>query len=162
MSRGCIILVEQYILAKYLLGGSFMKRILLPVDGSPGCQKAFDMAENLAKKYDGTVTVLYVYDMAKLPYEVEFSSYIDKFNKTDANEKMLQDIVELFKSDGIKANSILLKGDPASEIIDESETGKYDVVIMCTHGMSTGKRFLMGSVTNKVIHHIKIPILVVR
>jgi nucleotide-binding universal stress UspA family protein len=55
-----------------------------------------------------------------------------------------------------------LVGDPASEIINEADEGDYDLVVMRTHGMGATKRFMLGSVTNKVVHHIKKPILVVR
>ena len=75
---------------------------------------------------------------------------------------MLDKTAEYFEKKGVSAKAKLVKGDPASDIIDEAEIGEYDVCIICTHGMSAGKRFLLGSVTNKVVHHIKIPILVVR
>ncbi|MBG0763406.1 MAG: universal stress protein [Tissierellales bacterium] len=48
-----------------------------------------------------------------------------------------------------------------SEENSQSE-GDYDLVVMRTHGMGATKRFMLGSVTNKVVHHIKKPILVVR
>jgi len=50
----------------------------------------------------------------------------------------------------------------AEEILKEAESGEYDIVIMRTHGMSATKRFMLGSVTDKVVHHVKKPIMVVR
>lgn len=139
-----------------------MKKILFPIDGSVECQKALDIAEDLAKKYDSTITVFYVFDYHKVPNEMEYAAVIDKIYDSDASKEMMQKTVDYFEKKGVKADSKLVKGDPASDIIDEAEKGEYDVCIMCTHGMSAGKRFLLGSVTNKVVHHIKVPILVVR
>jgi|LGOV01.1.fsa_nt_gb nucleotide-binding universal stress UspA family protein len=139
-----------------------MKKILFPVDGSMDCQKALDIAEDLAKKYDSTITVFHVFDYHKVPNEMEYAAVIDKIYDSDASREMLNKTVEYFEGKGVKANSKLVKGDPASDIIDEAESGEYDLCIVCTHGMSAGKRFLLGSVTNKVVHHIKVPILVVR
>jgi nucleotide-binding universal stress UspA family protein len=53
-------------------------------------------------------------------------------------------------------------GDPAVEIIEEAKKGEYDLIIMRTHGMKATKRFMLGSVTDKVVHHVGIPVLVVR
>lgn len=139
-----------------------MKKILFPTDGSMECQKALDIAEDLAKKYEGTITVFHVIDSHKLPSEMEHAAVIEKVYDSEVVREMLDKTAEYFEKKGVSAKAKLVKGDPASDIIDEAEIGEYDVCIICTHGMSAGKRFLLGSVTNKVVHHIKIPILVVR
>jgi len=68
----------------------------------------------------------------------------------------------MYQSKGIKTNIITAEGDPASAILDESEKGDYDLIIMKTHTMKERKRFMLGSVTDKVVHHINIPILIIR
>jgi len=50
----------------------------------------------------------------------------------------------------------------ATKIIEEAKKGNYDLIIMKTHGMKATKRFMLGSVTDKVVHHVSIPVLVVR
>jgi nucleotide-binding universal stress UspA family protein len=80
-----------------------------------------------------------------------------------ADNKNFLDFVELiYRKEGIKTDTILLEGDPASVILDEAERGDYDLVIMKTHTMKKRKRFMLGSVTNKVVHHINKPILIMR
>ena len=54
-----------------------MKKILFPTDGSMECQKALDIAEDLAKKYEGTITVFHVIDSHKLPSEMEHAAVIE-------------------------------------------------------------------------------------
>lgn len=80
-----------------------------------------------------------------------------------ANNRNFLDFVELlYQREGIKTDTILAEGDPASAILDEAKKGDYDLVIMKTHTMKERKRFMLGSVTNKVVHHINKPILIIR
>lgn len=80
-----------------------------------------------------------------------------------ANKNNFMDkVVKLYEKEGIETDSKVIEGDPSAEIIDEADNGNYDLVIMETHSMKDHKRFLLGSVTNKVVHHINVPILVVR
>lgn len=132
-----------------------MKKILFPTDGSVECQKTLDIAENLARKYDGEITVFHVYDI-----QVVKDFHVVTFE--EEGKKILEDKVKYFEDKGIKVNSKIVKGYPATDIIDEAEKGEYDLIVMCTHGMSAKKRFLMGSVTNKVVQHVNVPILIVR
>ena len=82
----------------------------------------------------------------------------EEFNETI----FLDQANQSYKNEGVETKTLLLTGDPASVIIDEAESGNYDLVIMKTHTMKERKRFMMGSVTNKVVHHIKTPILIIR
>ncbi len=79
-----------------------------------------------------------------------------------ANNNFLKFVELLYQREGIKTDTILTEGDPASAILDEAKNGDYDLVIMKTHTMKERKRFMMGSVTNKVVHHIDKPILIIR
>jgi nucleotide-binding universal stress UspA family protein len=74
----------------------------------------------------------------------------------------LDDLAKLYEKEGLDTETIITEGDPASAILDETEKGDYDMVIMKTHTMKERKRFMLGSVTNKVVHHVNIPILIIR
>ncbi len=132
-----------------------MKKILFPTDGSAECQKSYDLAVEMAKKFDSEITVFYVYDIQVVTgFEVK--------TREEEGKKILEKTVNYFKEKDVNAGIKIVKGYPAEEIIEEAESGKYDLVIMCTHGMSAKKRFLLGSVTNKVVQHINTPILIAR
>ena len=60
---------------------------------------------------------------------------------------------------GVKAYTKLLEGNPGDELVRESETGEYDLLVVGTRGMGGLKSLLVGSVSNKVVHHAKIPVL---
>jgi len=82
----------------------------------------------------------------------------EKFNY----KNFIENIGKLYAREGIDTDTIISEGDPASTILDEVERGDYDLVIMKTHTMKERKRFMLGSVTNKVVHHISVPILIIR
>ena len=126
-----------------------MKKILFPTDGSMECQKSLDIAEDLAKKFDSELVILHVFDYHIVATEEE-------------GKHMIEKAVKYFEKRGVNVTSKIVPGYPAADILDEAEKGGYDLVIMCTHGMTAGKRFLLGSVTNKVLHHVTVPMLVVR
>ena len=88
----------------------------------------------------------------------------DKYMKRENYSyiNFIESAAKLYKQEGIDTYTIIAEGDPASVILDEVEKGNYDLVIMKTHTMKKKKRFMLGSVTNKVVHHISIPILILR
>jgi nucleotide-binding universal stress UspA family protein len=63
---------------------------------------------------------------------------------------------------GMEAESIVLKGNPAEEIMDFAEKQKIDMIVVGSLGKSGIERFVLGSVSEKVVRHAKIQVLVVR
>ena len=61
-----------------------------------------------------------------------------------------------------KVNTLLKAGDPADVIIKEAEEGEYDILVMGSRGLGTFSRAMLGSVSNKVLNHVGINVLVVR
>lgn len=162
-----------------------MKKILLPVDGSETCFKAYETAKELAEKFESEVYVLHVRHEYTRPYlgemvNIEIQNYVDTYHNAEHPEqkssegnysegllddiayKILDNAEKYFKDANIKVETKFLKGRPANTIIDYAEENSFDLIIMCTHGMSPLKRFTLGSVTNKVVHHAQIPVLVIK
>jgi nucleotide-binding universal stress UspA family protein len=63
---------------------------------------------------------------------------------------------------GININTVLIEGDPASKIIGYSEMEKFDIIIIGSRGMGKFKELIVGSVSNKVLHHAKCSVMLVR
>jgi nucleotide-binding universal stress UspA family protein len=124
-----------------------------------------DAAVEIAKNCGSTITLFYV-DNSKVVFsQMQNDTYVDieKIMTTmKDDDSTLESIAEKYNEKGIKTEIKEVVGDPAAEIINEAENGDYDLIVMRTHGMKATRRFLMGSVTNKVVHHINKPILVVR
>jgi nucleotide-binding universal stress UspA family protein len=142
-----------------------MKNILIPVENFSEDQEVITEAVEIAKKFDSKITLFHVDNAQMLVSRLQYEAYIDREMFTEKlDTKEIQDkLKNKYKEQGVSnIETKELVGDPASEIINEADEGDYDLVIMRTHGMGATKRFMLGSVTNKVVHHIKKPILVVR
>jgi nucleotide-binding universal stress UspA family protein len=142
-----------------------MKNILIPVENFSENQEVITEAVEIAKKFDSKITLFHVDNAQMLVSRLQYEAYIDREMFTEKlDTKEIQDkLKNKYKEQGVSnIETKELVGDPASEIINEADEGDYDLVVMRTHGMGATKRFMLGSVTNKVVHHIKKPILVVR
>jgi len=153
---------------------SSMKKILLPIDGSEECSGSYEMAEDFFQKYGSEITILYVNQI--LPANIDYAigsnpkyhvsnvdSAVDMESEAlNFSDSILKKAKGWFDEKNIPVQTKTTKGDPATSIIDFAEKNSFDMIIMCTHGMSASKRFLLGSVTNKVVHYSKTPVLVMR
>jgi nucleotide-binding universal stress UspA family protein len=142
-----------------------VKKILMPVERYQNEYDIIDASVEIAKNCGSTITLFYV-DNSKVVFsQMQNDTYVDieKIMTTmKDDDRTLESIAEKYNEKGIKTEIKEVVGDPAAEIINEAENGDYDLIVMRTHGMKATRRFLMGSVTNKVVHHINKPILVVR
>jgi nucleotide-binding universal stress UspA family protein len=69
---------------------------------------------------------------------------------------------ELASNSEINIHTVLLEGDPASKIIAYSEMEGFDIIMMGSRGMGKFKEMIVGSISNKVIHHAKCSVMLVR
>ncbi len=147
-----------------------MKKILLPIDGSEECRASYHMAVDFFHKYGSEITVLYVNQFlaTTIDYEIgdnpryHISGADAAIYMESASDSILKTAEGWFAEKDVPVLTKATKGDPASSIIDTAENESFDMIIMCTHGMSASKRFLLGSVTSKVVHYSKTPVLVMR
>jgi len=126
-----------------------MNKILIPVDQSEHSMKSFEYADQLYEKYQSEITVL---NVQKKVYDGDKPA-----------EEILKRAEEYFKRREIPVVLRTEKtNDIAEKILEISEKDGFDLIIMTSHGMNAGKRLRLGSVTNKVVYHVKTPILVVK
>lgn len=141
------------------------KKILLPVDQPEYDENVLNMIKDIAAKYKSELVIFNSQDVTPNIYWVNDPSVLNSINLNTKNyaEDVVNQVAEFFKDTSIKITLKTAMGDPAAEILHliEYDTS-IDLIVMSTHGMSTIKRFLLGSVTNKIIHHASIPVLVVR
>ena len=141
-----------------------MKKILVPVDGSTNSKLALEKAKELAKMNNGQVTVVtIVKDLSAQLYNIENKDKQEIRNVfKKQGEEILKDGLEVFKECSGEIGSLLLNGDPAQEIISLSQTGDYDLIIMGSRGLNAFSRLMIGSVSNKVLNHVSISVLIVK
>ena len=141
------------------------KKILLPVDQPDYNEKTLAVVKDLALRYGSEVVIFNSQDISPNIYWVNDPSMMSRapINNEDYARDLVNKVAEYFSDTEIPMIKRTMIGDPATEILHliEKDTS-IDLIVMSTHGMSTTKRFLLGSVTNKVVHHAKIPVFVMR
>ncbi|GAA0298172.1 universal stress protein [Halarchaeum salinum] len=137
-------------------------RILVPTDGSPESEDAIDEAMELAELTDATVVALYVVDTSDysaLP-ESKWSALQEELYAE--GEEAVAAVAERGEAAGVEVEELVVEGSPNEVILDTASEEDCDAIVMGTHGRSGVERFLLGSVTEKVVRHSEIPVLVVR
>lgn len=117
--------------------------ILVGTDGSATARLAVDRAVDVAKSVGATVTVLSV-------------------GRADKAGKVVEAEAARLADSGVDLRTKTVDGDPASGLVQEVEDGNYDLLVVGNKGMTGASRFFLGSVPNKVSHHVPCALLIVR
>jgi len=129
-----------------------LSKILVAVDGSESAEKALKYAVQLAKKHKAKVTLLNVGESKLFGFKPEVAREVGEHILSDAAAKVK----------GLKLNTQLEFGNPAETIIEVAEKGNYDFIVVGSRGLSSVKRFFLGSVSDDISHHAKCSVLIVR
>lgn len=137
-----------------------MKKILVPVDGSKCSYKALDQAVELARLTGASLSLILVSDTGRFSSSLYELSLVEEFILQGA--RTLDMIMERVKDFDGPLDKFHAVGDSADEIIKLAEEGNYDLVVMGSRGLGAFSRALLGSVSNRVINHIKVSVLIVK
>jgi nucleotide-binding universal stress UspA family protein len=135
-------------------------RILVAVDGSQSAEKAFEKSIYLAQKCDSKLDVVHVVSCELGGDSATTFELLDEL-RTKA-EKMLDEYKIQAAKSNVPIEITVTQGDPAQVIIEIAKTKRYDLIIMGTRGKSAFQELLIGSVSQKVMHHASCPVMVVR
>ncbi|HYL88695.1 MAG TPA: universal stress protein [Burkholderiales bacterium] len=145
------------------------KHILIPTDGSPVAAKAIKAGVTLAKEMGARVTGFYAIEPP--PTHLYGEGYLAERRLVEELErrakevaqKSVDEISSAAKAAGVPCETIVAKAVvPYKGIIDAAEKSKCDAVFMASNGHRGLTGLLLGSVTQKVLTHTKIPVLVFR
>ncbi len=136
-------------------------RIILPVDGSDTSSKAVKRALSLAKDTGVNVVAIHVVEYPYVASVDSMSTYPDLIDimKKHGND-VLDGVKKQGKKLGVPVKTKLVDGIPDDQIIKEAK--KDDLIIMGCKGRTGVSRILLGSVCEKVVHHSKSPVMVIR
>lgn len=135
--------------------------VLVPTDGSEAATDAAKHAYSLGERYDATVHVLAVVEKSESTTIVgQGDEKLETLH--DEGDDSTQRIVEEALSRDIDAVGAVEMGDPARTILTYADDHGIDLIVMSTHGRSGVGRFLMGSVTERVLRDGEIPVLAVQ
>ena len=148
------------------IGVARLQSVLVPLDGSPLAERAFPPVAVLSKKMNLEVVLLQVYTLPQSAYAAdEYIPNLERLMKQIREEarSYLDERVRQLQAEGIdRVSSLLVEGNAAGEIVDIARRTPESLVAMCTHGRSGIGRWVMGSVTERVVRHSGEPVLVVR
>jgi nucleotide-binding universal stress UspA family protein len=133
-------------------------KILVAYDGSESAQRALVQAAELATN-GAAVSVISVAE--PLPQFGRAGTMMVP-EEDEERRHELADAKATLAGKGIDASVVERKGDPATLIVEEAEHEHADLIVMGTRGLNTAKRWLMGSVSSRVVQHAPCNVLVVR
>lgn len=120
------------------------RKILVGTDGSTTAAKAVDRAVDVARTSGATLTI--------------FSAA-----KSEKGEQVVAAEARRHAQAGVDIDTKVVDAEPVGALIDEARNGGYDLLVMGNRGMTGVTRFLrLGSVPNKVSHHLPCSLLIVK
>ncbi len=137
-------------------------KVVIGYDGSDHSRAAIDFFRKIDEAKAAEVHVVMVIDFASLySYGVDIPQTIYDTIRTK-DEDDLEKEVKSLKNDGYNAKGVLLEGSPADAIMEYANKNGVDMIVVGSRGLSTFRSMLLGSVSAKLVHESKIPVLVVK
>jgi len=136
------------------------EKILVPLDGSELAEVALPYAEALAGRLGSEVVLVHVCESAQEQYHHMHQLYIGKM--VAATKSGAKKYLEKPGDKSITVRSAVLDGHPAERIVDFADEEDIDLIIIATHGWSGVRRWVLGSVADKVMRATKRPVALIR
>lgn len=141
--------------------------IVVGTDGSETAGKAVEQAVELAAALKARLLVVSAFEPVspsrlreeaqQVPPDVQWM-----VNPREDVDATLSGAAQVAEDHGVTAERFARQGDPADAILDVAEEENADLIVVGNKGMTGAKRFLLGSVPNKVSHHAPCSVLIIR
>ena len=127
-------------------------------------------AIDIAEKYKANITVLSVLEKPSPTLITQGGLFTPNSTKKFVEElekyhtKILSDAIKKTKKkkSAISISSMLIEGRPADKIIEVSQQGKYDLIVIGSRGLGGIKEFFLGSVSDRVADEASCPVLIIK
>jgi nucleotide-binding universal stress UspA family protein len=133
-----------------------VKKLLTAVDGSKHADKALEYAVQLAKNYNANLALIHVEEDKLIrvggPQVEDCVGTVGECILKDAATKV----------EGVLFDKKLEYGSPAEVIIKIAKKADVDIIVMGSRGLSSVRRFLLGSVSDDISMHARSSVLIVR
>jgi nucleotide-binding universal stress UspA family protein len=140
--------------------------IVVGTDGSDTATEAVRQAIELARSVGARIELVSAYEPvtdARLHETVHVPEDLHwMVNPREDVEATLEAAASEIRAAGIDVDVFARQGDPADAILDVAEERGSDLIVVGNKGMTGAKRFLLGSVPNKVSHHAPCSVLIIR
>ncbi|PSQ05532.1 universal stress protein [Halobacteriales archaeon QS_6_71_20] len=135
--------------------------VLVPTDGSPAADAAVEHAVRLADRFDSTIHALYVVD-ATAYSALESGTDLVSDALEGEGEDAVARIAEAADDEGLPVIEAVVSGTAYRSILEYADEEGIDMIVMGTHGRQGIDRYLLGSVTERVVRSADQPVLTVR
>jgi nucleotide-binding universal stress UspA family protein len=141
--------------------------IVVGTDGSETANEAVRQATELAKAVGSSIDLVSAYEPVSSARLREEAQQVPKdlewmVNPREDVDATLKAAAEQVEEAGVEVQTFAREGDPADAILDVAEERNAGLIIVGNKGMTGAKRFLLGSVPNKVSHHAPCSVLIIR
>jgi nucleotide-binding universal stress UspA family protein len=141
--------------------------IVVGTDGSETAGKAVASATDLADQLGGRLLIVSAFEPVSGTRLREESQQVPAdlqwmVNPREDVDATLQEAATAARDRGLPVELFARQGDPADAILDVAEEQRADLIVVGNKGMTGAKRFLLGSVPNKVSHHAPCSVLIIR
>jgi nucleotide-binding universal stress UspA family protein len=141
--------------------------MVVGTDGSETASEAVREATELARKLGAKVHIVSAYEpvpegrlreeRAEVPDDLQWM-----VNPREDVDETLAAAAKGLQDAGVEVATHARQGDPADAILDVAEEEEADLIVVGNKGMTGAKRFLLGSVPNKVSHHAPCSVMIIR
>jgi len=141
--------------------------IVVGTDGSDTAKEAVRQATELARQLDARLHLVSAYEPVpegrlrderqQVPDDLQWM-----VNPREDVNTVLEEAGEAIEQTGIEVDTHAREGDPADAILDVAEEQQAGLIVVGNKGMTGAKRFLLGSVPNKVSHHAPCSVMIIR
>ena len=141
--------------------------IVVGTDGSDTAKQAVRQATELAKAVGSSIDLVSAYEPVSSARLREEAQQVPKdlewmVNPREDVDATLEAAAEHIREQGVEVEVHAREGDPADAILDVAEEREAGLIVVGNKGMTGAKRFLLGSVPNKVSHHAPSSVMIIR
>ncbi|MEA2142654.1 MAG: hypothetical protein QOI64_1084 [Solirubrobacteraceae bacterium] len=142
------------------------RSIVVGTDGSDTAGQAVSQAIELARSVGARIELVSAYEPvsdARLREAIHVPEDLQwMINPREDVQATLEQAAGEIRAAGVEVEVFARQGDPADAILDVAEERGSDLIVLGNKGMTGAKRFLLGSVPNKVSHHAPCSVLIIR
>jgi len=140
---------------------TLIRRVVIATDGSEGSRVAADLGAAMAERFGAEIFIVHAvnlpsaYSLGVYPPPSEVDQALQR-----SGEHALKAAAEVVEGHGLAHTDVIAHGAPANVILDAAEAHEADLIVMGSQGLGAVQRFLLGSVTTRVLHNAPCAVLV--
>jgi len=137
-----------------------LRHILVAYDGSESAERSFQFALELAKPFHADLTVVSVARPPEPPTMVETTAMLEA--ATEHYKKQFERLRQQAEAQDVTLDTIVVAGHPAEQIVHQAAELHVDLIVMGHRGKSFIQRWLLGSVSKRVLSYAPCSVTIVR